>query len=129
MTNSEFRDLVKSLEYLAVDEVIRDIRSTKKYNEKLGKTYITDDDFAYLADRAKWHKKGLKMDFLKSLSHKDILEIANENKNNYGELYTLIRCFYSNDYRSRVLLCSFTNEDVERYQKLANDYKQKLITE
>lgn len=129
MKMNEFANLVRSLEYLAVDEVIRDVRSTKKYSEKLGRVYITDNNFTYLTEKAKWQKKFIKDGWYKELSHREIIELGNNNKEFYKDLYNLIKCFYSNYYRSSVNLCSFTEEDLEKYKKLAQKYMNELVNE
>lgn len=129
MNIKEFVKMVKAMEYLADTEIVREIRSTRNYNIKLYQNYCSEDDINKLSDIAKNTKKFIKDGWFKELSNNDIIALGKNYKEKQKSLYTLIYCFYMNDYKRRIGLIEFTAEEENWYRNEVNKLKSELVTE
>ena len=127
MKLKDFVSMERTLEYFVIDEVIRDLRSTKKYNEKYGKVYLTDDEMTYIAAEGSKYKKFIKDGWFKTISHRDLISLGSEYRNQYGQLYTIIKCFFGNTYRAKLNKITFTNNEIKWYQNEALKIKNELV--
>lgn len=129
MTKKEFIKIVKAMEYFADTEIVKEIRNTRNYNIKIYQNYCSEEDIKHLAITAKYNKQIIKEDWFKELSAKEIIDLAKNYKTIYGSLYTLIYCFYMNDYKRRIGLIEFTPDEENWYKKEFAKKKEILITE
>lgn len=129
MNIKEFVKMVRAMEYLADTEIVREIRSARNYNIKLYQNYCSEEDIKHLADIVKNSKKYIKDGWFKELSNNDIIALGKNYKEAQKSLYTLIYCFYMNDYKRKIGLIEFTAEEENWYRNEANKLKAELVTE